>query len=54
MIRYFRQHEARVVLIEKIDRLYRDLKDCVTLDELRVEIHIAKENEILSKASRSA
>jgi DNA invertase Pin-like site-specific DNA recombinase len=54
MIRYFRQHEARVVLIEKTDRLYRNLKDYVTLDDLRVEIHMAKEHEILSKASRSA
>ena len=36
-----------VVLVEKTDRLYRNLKDWVTLDELDLEIHFAKENVIL-------
>ena len=29
---------ARIVLVEKTDRLYRNLKDWVTLDELDVEV----------------
>ena len=48
------RRECRVVLVEKTDRLYRNLKDYVTMDDLDVEIHMVKENEILSKSSRSA
>jgi site-specific DNA recombinase len=45
---------CRVVLVEKTDRLYRNLKDWVTLDELDLEIHFAKENVVLSRDSRSS
>src|SRR5208282_5453223 len=41
-------------LVEKTDRLYRNLKDWVTLDELDVEIHFPKEGVVLSRASRSS
>lgn len=44
---------CRVLLVEKTDRLYRNLKDWVTLDELDLEIHFVKENVILSHDSRS-
>ena len=55
MVDYLRQNPGcRVVLAEKTDRLYRNLKDYVTLDELSVDIHLVKENEILTKSSRSA
>ncbi|ANN58981.1 hypothetical protein BFX40_23245 [Mesorhizobium sp. SEMIA 3007] len=44
MVKYLRKHPGvRVVLVEKTDRPYRNLKDWVTLDELHVEIHLAKE-----------
>ena len=33
---------ARIVLVEKTDRLYRNLKDWVTLDELDVEVHLVR------------
>lgn len=36
------------------DRLYRNLKDWVTLDELDVEIHLAKEGVLLSNDSLSS
>jgi hypothetical protein len=36
------------------DRLYRNLKDWVTLDELEVEIHFVKEGVVLSRDSRSS
>src|SRR5439155_22967626 len=42
------------VLVEKTDRLYRNLKDWVTLDDLDLEIHFVKENVILSRDSRSS
>ena len=43
-----------MLLVEKTDRLYRNLKDWVTLDELDLEIHFIKENVILSRDSRSS
>jgi hypothetical protein len=55
MVAYFKQHpECRVLLVEKTDRLYRNFKDYVTIDELKLEIHIVKENVILSNQSRSS
>jgi DNA invertase Pin-like site-specific DNA recombinase len=55
MVDYLRRHpEARIILVEKTDRLYRNLKDWVTLDELDLEIHFAKENVVLSADSRSS
>ena len=44
----------RVLLVEKTDRLYRNLKDWVTVDELEVEIHLVKEDVVLSRESRSS
>ncbi len=42
------------VLVEKTDRLYRNLKDWVTIDELGLAIHFVKENVVLSPDSRSS
>ena len=55
MIRYLRRHPTvRTILVEKTDRLYRNLKDWVTIDDLDVEIHFAKEGTVLSRDSRSS
>src|SRR5580765_909021 len=55
MVAFIRKTPScRVVLVEKTDRLYRNLKDWVTLDELDLEIHFAKENVVLSRDSRSS
>src|SRR6266850_1985505 len=48
------EHACRIVLVEKTDRLYRNLKDWVTLDDLDVEIHLVKEGVVLSRDSRSS
>ena len=48
-----RSASVRVLLVEKTDRLYRNLKDYVTMDELNLEIHFVKESVVLSKDSRS-
>jgi DNA invertase Pin-like site-specific DNA recombinase len=48
------QARACVVLVEKTDRLYRNLKDWVTLDDLDVEVHFVKEGVVLSRDSRSS
>jgi DNA invertase Pin-like site-specific DNA recombinase len=42
------------LLVEKTDRLYRNLKDWVTIDELGVELHFPKEGVVLSRESRSS
>jgi DNA invertase Pin-like site-specific DNA recombinase len=44
MVDYLKAHPSvRVLLVEKTDRLYRNLKDWVTVDELEVEVHFPKE-----------
>jgi DNA invertase Pin-like site-specific DNA recombinase len=48
------QSIIRTLLVEKTDRLYRNMKDWVTLDELDLEIHFPKEGVILSRESRSS
>ena len=45
---------CKILLVEKTDRLYRNLKDWVTLDEFDLEIHFVKENVVLSRDSRSS
>src|ERR1039458_4908443 len=45
---------CRTVLVEKTDRLYRNLKDWVTIEEIGLEIHFVKENVILAPDSRSS
>jgi site-specific DNA recombinase len=55
MVAYLKAHPSvRVMLVEKTDRLYRNLKDWVTVDELDVEIHFPKEGVVLSHESRSS
>jgi site-specific DNA recombinase len=55
MVAWLRAHpDVRVILVEKTDRLYRNLKDWVTIDELDAEIHFPKEGVVLSRDSRSS
>jgi hypothetical protein len=55
MVSYLKKHPLiRIVLAEKTDRLYRNLKDWVTMDELEVEIHFVKEGVVLSRESKSS
>ena len=44
---------ARIVLVEKTDRLYRNLRDAVTLEDLDIEIHLVKEGQIISRDAKS-
>ena len=48
MVRYLKRRSVpcRVILVEKTDRLYRNLKDWVTLDDLDIDIHFVKEGAI--------
>ena len=55
MLTYLRKNPAcRVLLVEKTDRLYRNMRDYVTIDEIEgIEIHLVKEGSIISRESRS-
>jgi site-specific DNA recombinase len=44
---------CRTVLVEKTDRLYRNFRDAVTLEDLDVEVHLVKEGQIISKDAKS-
>ena len=55
MLRFMkRQPTCRAILVEKTDRLYRNLRDWVTLDELGAEVHLVKEGVVLSEESVSS
>jgi DNA invertase Pin-like site-specific DNA recombinase len=54
MIRFLEEHpQVRILLCEKTDRLYRNFKDYVTIDELDVTLVFVKEGSVLNKDSRS-
>ena len=55
LVTYLKQHKkVRIILVEKTDRLYRNLKDYLTLEELGAEIHFVKEASIISSTSHSS
>ena len=54
MIAFLRNNQqCRTVIVEKTDRLYRNFRDYLTLEDLGVEIHLAKEGQIINKDSKS-
>ena len=54
MVRFFRETPScRTAVVEKTDRLYRNFRDCVTLEDLEIEIHLPKEGQVISKDSKS-
>ena len=54
MVRFLEQNPLfRTVIVEKTDRLYRNFRDCVTLEDLEIEIHLPKEGQIISKDAKS-
>lgn len=44
---------CRVLLVEKTDRLYRNFRDAVAVEDLDIEVHFVKEGQIISKDSKS-
>src|SRR5690349_1435455 len=49
MLAYLRCHpDCRIILVEKTDRLYRNLRDWVTIDELEIEVHFVKQGSVIS------
>lgn len=54
MLKFLHAHPIiKTLLVEKTDRLYRNFRDYVTLEDLDLEIHLVKEGEVLSKDARS-
>jgi hypothetical protein len=55
MLVYLKKHRAvcKTILVEKTDRLYRNLKDWTTLDDLGTTIHLIKEGRIIGPDSGS-
>jgi len=54
MVHFLKESPSvRAILVEKTDRLYRNFKDYVIVDDLHVELHFVKEGEVLSQESRS-
>jgi len=54
MIAFLRKNpNCRTIIVEKTDRLYRNFRDYLTLEDLGVEIHLAKEGQVINKDSKS-
>src|SRR3989338_6763998 len=57
MVGYIKDNRSvKALLVEKTDRLYRNFRDYVTVDDLMQEglsVHLVKESEVLSKDARS-
>ena len=54
MITFLKEHfDVNTILCEKTDRLYRNFKDYVIVDELDLSLVFVKEGSILNKHSRS-
>lgn len=48
-----RNRSCGTLLVEKTDRLYRNFRDAVTIEDLDIEVHFVKEGSAVSKDSRS-
>jgi DNA invertase Pin-like site-specific DNA recombinase len=54
MVNYFKRNRTcRILLAEKTDRLYRNFRDALALEDLDINIYFVKENEWISKDSKS-
>lgn len=56
MVKYLKAHPkmCQTIIVEKTDRLMRNFKDHVTLEDLGVTMHFVKENVIIGPDSKSA
>ena len=54
MVTWFKRNRScGILLVEKTDRLYRNLRDAVTLEDLDIETHLVKEGQVISKDAKS-
>lgn len=48
-----RKSDRPVILVEKTDRLYRNFHDAVKIEDLGINVHLVKENQILGIDAKS-
>ena len=54
MLSFLKKNKSvETLLVEKTDRLYRNISDWVTIDNFKLSVHFVKENTVLSEDSRS-
>lgn len=53
MLRFLEAHPGHVILVEKVDRLYRNFADYVKVDHLGVELHFVKDGMVIGESSKS-
>jgi site-specific DNA recombinase len=54
MVEFLRRSKGeKIIFVEKTDRLYRNFRDAVTIEDLGAVVHLVKENQIISKDSKS-
>lgn len=56
MVEFFRDNDKthKVLLVEKTDRLHRNLKDYITIDDLNLDIHLVKEGTVIAPDAKSS
>ncbi len=55
MLRFVSRNKCvRAILVEKTDRLNRNLADWVKIDDLDVELHLVKEGDVITKNARAS
>ena len=55
MLTFIRKNKrVKTILVEKTDRLYRNLPDYVTIDALHLDLHFVKEGVVLNDDSHSS
>ena len=54
LVEFFKRNRScRVLLVEKTDRVSRNFRDAITLEDLDIEVHFVKEGQIISKDSKA-
>ncbi|MBS1707761.1 MAG: recombinase family protein [Armatimonadetes bacterium] len=53
MLRFLEANPGHVVLVEKVDRLYRNFADYVKVDHIGVELHFVKDGMVIGESSKS-
>ncbi len=53
MLKFLQEHTGHVILVEKVDRLYRNFADYVKVDHIGVELHFVKDGMVISESSKS-
>ena len=53
MLRFLAEHPGQAILIEKVDRLYRNFADYVKVDHLGVDLHFVKDSMLITDSSKS-